>query len=169
MKSIALVAAALIAAGTASAQEVSPGKAQLAALLGVDAAAYSLAELNTIYEARRDSDRKAETFYLSHKNREQRGGVGEVSSGKAQLAAILGVDPAEYTLADLNSIRQARVDRDWKAEAFYLSHQNREQRGGVGEVSPGKAQLAAILGVNPAEFTLAELAALEAARNVADN
>ena len=131
MKSIALVAAALIAAGTASAQEVSPGKAQLAALLGVDAAAYSLAELNTIYEARRDSDRKAETFYLSHKNREQRGGVGEVSSGKAQLAAILGVDPAEYTLAELNSIRQARVDRDWKAEAFYLSHQNREQRGGV--------------------------------------
>ena len=32
--------------------------------------------------------------------------------------------------------------------------------GGVGEVSPGKAQLAASLGVNPADYSLTQLTAM---------
>lgn len=165
MKSFALVAAAIVAAGAASAQEVAPGKAQIAAQLGLDAAEYALNELVSIGEARRENDPQAEAYFLSRQNRDVRGGVGEVSPGKAQIAALLGVEAAEFSLNELISIEKARRENDPQLEAFYLSHQNREVRGGVGQVSPGKAQLAAILGLNPAEYSLGDLAAIEAERH----
>jgi len=112
MKSIALFTAALLSAGIASAQEVSPGKAQFAAALGVDAARYSLAELISIEGARRDNEPQTEAFFLSHQNRDVRGGVGEVSHGKAQLAASLGVNAADHSLSELVALDATRHGND---------------------------------------------------------
>lgn len=165
MKSIAVIAAALISAGAVNAEGISPGHAQFAATLNLDAAQYSLEELSNIQAARRDNDVNAERFYLTGASRENRGGVGQVSPGKAQLAAPLGVNAAEYSLAELIALTEARSENDTHAEAFILSRQNHVNRGGVGEVSHGKAQLAAGLGVNAAEYSLSELVALSVERH----
>lgn len=166
MKSIAILTAALLTAGAAHSQDVSAGKAQIAAALGLDASQYSLAELSVIAEARRDNDREVGQFYVSGANRTVSGGIGEVSPGKAQIAAQLGLDPAEYTLTELGQIETAlKLDRDATA-AHFVSHRNRDTRGAAGEVSPGKAQLAAALGVDADDFSLAELSALNAARRL---
>lgn len=109
MKNIALFAAATIfVAGTAAANGVSAGHAQFAALLGVDPQAYSLAELTELEVALSDNDTARAAYILSHENREQRGGAGNVSAGKAQLAAGLGVNPADYSLAELSALAAAR-------------------------------------------------------------
>lgn len=166
MKSIAILAAALLTAGAAHSQDISVGKAQIAASLGLDASLYSLAELSVIAEAHRDNDRQVGQFYISGGNRAVSGGIGEVSPGKAQIAAQLGLDPAEYTLAELGQIQAAlKLDQDATA-AYIISHQNRDTRGAAGDVSPGKAQLAATLGVDANDFSLAELSALDAARRL---
>ena len=68
--SIALVALAV----PAMAQGVNPGQAQLAALLGVDAAAYSLSELIQLHTAKVDGDTNAYDFILNHGNAVTRGG-----------------------------------------------------------------------------------------------
>ncbi|PTV95827.1 hypothetical protein C8J27_103155 [Rhodobacter aestuarii] len=47
----------------------SDGKSQLAAQLGLDASAFTSAELTQISDARRDGDRNAEHFLLNHENR----------------------------------------------------------------------------------------------------
>lgn len=167
MKSIVILAAALIAAGAAQAQDISAGKAQIAAALGLDASQYSLAELSVIADARRDNNREVGQFYVSGANRAVSGGIGEVSPGKAQIAAQLGLDPAAYTLAELGQIKAAlKLERDATA-AHFVSHRNRDTRGAAGAVSPGKAQLAAALGVDANEFSLAELSALNTAHRVA--
>jgi hypothetical protein len=162
MKTIAIITAALLSAGAVSAQFVTPGHAQMAASLGLDAAQYSLAELAVITEARRANEDGTESFYLAGANRDSRGGVGEVSLGKSQMAASLGVNAADFSLAELVQLQQARSDNDPLAEAFILSGQNRESRGANGAVSRGKAQIAATLGLNPAEYSLHELVAIAA-------
>jgi hypothetical protein len=162
MKTIAIITAALLSVGAVSAQSVAPGHAQMAASLGLDAAQYSLAELAVITEARRANDDGKESFYLAGANRDSRGGVGDVSLGKRQLAASLGVNAADFSLVELVQLEQARSDNDAHAEAFILSGQNRESRGANGAVSRGKAQIAATLGLNAAEYSLNELVALSA-------
>ncbi|MFP1645801.1 hypothetical protein [Pontitalea aquivivens] len=109
MKNIALFAVATIfAAGTAAADGISAGHAQFAALLGVDPQAYSLAELSALDAALSDNDSTRAAYIQSHENREQHGGVGTVSAGKAQLAAGLGVNPADYSLAELSALVAAQ-------------------------------------------------------------
>ncbi|MDD7973729.1 hypothetical protein [Roseinatronobacter alkalisoli] len=112
MKKIVLIGAALLSAGVASAQTISPGHAQFAAGLNLDAAQYSMTELMLIEQARRDNDRLAERFYLSGTNRETRGGVGQVSQGKAQIAVGLGVNPADHTLNELQLLWNATNGED---------------------------------------------------------
>ncbi|SEM57846.1 hypothetical protein SAMN04488103_101532 [Gemmobacter aquatilis] len=169
MKRIAIIAlAAVVAASGASASVTNPGKAQIAAQLGLDASEYSSTELSLIAKARKDADHKAEAFYLSHTNREVRDAVGQVNPGKAQIAAQLGLDPAEFTSAELSLIAMAREDGDHQAEAFYLSHTNRQSPEDASIVTPAKAQIAAQLGVDASAYTSAQLAQLSAARSVAD-
>lgn len=170
MKTVAFIAVALaLSAGAVSASSVNPGKAQIAAQLGVDATEYTSTELQLIAKARKDKEPLAEQFYLSHTNRTvQSGDVGVVTLGKAQVAAQLGLDPAAYTSAELSLISSARERNDVRAEAFYVNHENRVEGAAAGTVTPGQAQLAASLGVNPADYTLAELAVLKARESVAN-
>ena len=81
-------------------------------------------------------------------------------AGSAQLAANLGLDPAKYTLAELSIIDSARKAKNDDLAAFYTSGRNRDIRGGIGEVGEGKAQLAASLRVNAADYSLSDLTRL---------
>ncbi|MFC7705940.1 hypothetical protein ACFQXB_17290 [Plastorhodobacter daqingensis] len=101
--------AACVSAGAASAGPIGAGKAQLAAQLGVDAAAYSVADLIALDVARRDNDQLAERFILN--------GTGKAAAkrsaatvGRNQLAASLGVSAADYTLPELVSMLPAGDD-----------------------------------------------------------
>ncbi|SDX92912.1 hypothetical protein [Roseicitreum antarcticum] len=169
MKKLVIIAAALISAGAATAQSVSPGHEQFAAGLNLDATQYTMPELINIEQARQDNNRQTERFYLEGTNRQSRGGVGEVSPGKAQFAAPLGVNAADYTMNELIALSVAQREDDAQTEAFIRSKQNRQSYGNVSEVSRGKAQFANGLGVNAADYSLNELVALSVKRHSDDN
>ena len=110
MKRIAIIAlAAVVAASGASASVTNPGKAQIAAQLGLDASEYSSTELSLIAKAREDRDHQAEAFYLSHTNRQAPEDSSIVTPGKAQIAAQLGVDATAYSSAELAALSAART------------------------------------------------------------
>lgn len=154
-----LVAAtlALSAVGFA-ANAASPAAEQLAAKLRLNADAYSMTELSIIDQALTDGNVDKAAFYIKGENRVAL--PAAVTPGRAQIAAQLGLDPANYSLAELSVIDSARKAGNAELAAFYTSGRNRDVAGGVGEVSPGKAQLAASLGVNPADYSLTQLTAM---------
>ena len=153
-------AAAALALGTSAlaAHAATPAAEQLAAKLGLNADAYSVTELNIIDQALRDGDANTVNLYVKGGNRVA--AADSVTRGRAQLAAILGLDPAQYSLTELSIIDSARKAKNADLAAFYTSGRNRDIRGGVGEASPGKTQLAASLRVNAADYSLAELTRL---------
>jgi hypothetical protein len=164
--SIAALAAALTA-GVASAQSVNPGVAQLAASVGVSATAFTPAQMIRLEQAQRENDQQTIDFILSQANgavsRSDKG--ASVSAGDVQLARIAGVEPGLYSTAELSRLIDAqRNDRSDEVN-FILSGENRTAAADASVVTPGEAQIAAFLGVNPAEYTLAELTALAAERS----
>ena len=170
MKNIAFAAVALaLTAGAVGAGPVNPGKAQIAAQLGLDPAAYSSTELQLITKARKENEPRSEQFYVTHTNRAiQSGDVGVATEGKAQVAAQLGLDPAAYSSAELSLINAARERDDRLAEAFYVNHDNRNGASEAASLTPGHVQLAASLGVNAADYTTSELAVLKARQSIAN-
>jgi hypothetical protein len=138
---------------------------QLARNLGLEPGVYTTAELATIKGVR---EAATGTDAATAASLEGLFGNGVVStqsvagSANAQLAANLGVS-GDYTTADLAVIKGIRegastVDAA-TADAFVNA-------GGVVstqsvENSAAKSQLAAFFGVDPADYTLAELAALK--------
>lgn len=153
-------AAAALALGTSAlaAHAASPAAEQLAAKLGLNADAYSVTELNIIDRALQEGDANTANLYLKGGNRVASG--NSVTAGSAQIAANLGLDPSKYSLAELTIIDSARKAKNDDLAAFYTSGRNRDIRGGIGEVGEGKAQLAASLRVNPADYSLSELTRL---------
>lgn len=121
---IAAVVALTATTGIASAQ--SAGQQQLANLLQVNGAEFSSAELIAIQDARRDGNRNNETYFLTHENRHA-DMVGDVSQGKAQIAAQLGVDPAEYTLAELVNVSSNLRQNEVMNADFVLSGGTRNE------------------------------------------
>lgn len=166
--SIKLVSAALaltLAAGAVQAQSVNPGVEQLARSAGVDG--LSIAQLIQLQEARRDNDAARIDFILSQAgagaSRAQDFDASSApSAGLAQMEAALGVTTGRYTAAELIQLTEARKEKNDAKFAFILSGENRAAAPDASVVSPGKAQLAATLGVNAADFTLAELVAMMA-------
>jgi hypothetical protein len=153
---------ALTIAGSGAAFAASPtSDAQLSALAGVTAGQYSAAELQSIIDARRDNDTSALNFYLSGANRT--GNVQGDSSG--QLANLAGVAPGTYSASELALIIEARKDNDADTAAYVLSGKNRGVAADASAVTPGEAQIAAALGLDPAEYTLSDLSRLWAAAN----
>lgn len=159
-----LASAAILAAFSGAALASSPvpgvsaGDAQLALTAGVEPGRYSRAELIRILDAKRENDAGAVQYYLSGANRTS--AAGNDSSGAVQLALTAGVEPGAYSVPELIQIIDAKRENDTELLNFILSGANRQgEREGV---SPGKAQLAASLGLNPADYTLAELAVLTA-------
>jgi hypothetical protein len=156
----AIVATAMLTAPVSASDIVSSGHAQLAAQAQVVASNYTIAEIAAILNARADGDRDTEAYFLSHSNRAAANRAEVVTAGELQLASSLGVDPADYTLAELTAMSAARTDGDNASEAFVISHANRAEANPAEVVTPGEVQLAASLGVDPSDYTLADLSAM---------
>jgi hypothetical protein len=160
----AAVVALGLAAGAASAQSVNPGLEQLAALAGVNAAGYTQADLVNLIDAQRSNDQEKAAFITATASgvasRAETAGYVGLSQGDVQLAKLAGVEPGVYSASELNRLIAAKNANDPQTVAFILNHTDRVDAGGLGTVSQGKAQLAAQLGVNPADYTLAQLSAL---------
>jgi hypothetical protein len=156
----AIMATAMLTAPVKASETVSPGHAQLAVLAQVDAGDYTTAEILAILSARSEGDTAGEEFVLSHANRAEANGPEVVTPGEKQIAASLGVDPADYTLAELTMMSAARSEGDDAGQDFVMSHASRAEANPAEVVTAGEVQLAASLGVDPADYTLAELTAM---------
>lgn len=159
-----LVTSALILAtlsGAALASSAVPGlnagDVQLARVAGVEPGRYSRAELLQIIDATRQNEPLTAQYFLSGANRAS--GASNDSAGAVQLARTAGVEPGRFTVAELINLIEAKRDNDTVTVNYILSGTNRQ--GEAEGVSPGKAQLAALVGVNPADYSLAELVALQ--------
>lgn len=158
LSTIALVSA--LGAGVASANS---GIDQLAASVGVSANGFTQAQLIQLKIAQRDNDQQRIDFILS----QVRGSNVSVSnkgdvaiSQDAQLAANAGVAPGLYTANELQRLIVAKRNNNDEAVNYILSGASREGGEAAGTVSPGKAQLAGALGLNPNDYTLSELVTL---------
>ena len=159
--SVKLTLSALVvalSAGAALAGVPQNGSDQLSLIAGVEPGTLSNTELNRLIEAKRDNDAREVAFILSKAG--QRSGP---VAGDAQTAALLGVEAGRFTAAELQILTEARRNNDAETVAWILSGDNRQ--GEAETASAGKAQLAAILGVDANQYSLAELTAIAAARN----
>jgi hypothetical protein len=84
-------------------------------------------------------------------------GLGAPVLASDQLALSLGVAPGVYTAAQLSQLKAAQDD-DHGTGTYMIDGVAVRGSSKTGEASPGKVQLAASLGVDPARFTLSELA-----------
>lgn len=151
--------------GLGAVQAASPGLNQIAASLGVNADNYTAAQLTRLSTAVSDNDAQEISYVLSLAGKGDASSVSAVPSTSAaatQMALIENVEPGRFTLNELQQLSQARKDNNQDAVDYILSGANREVRGAVGEVSPGMAQLAALLGVDAANYSNADLAKLVA-------
>ena len=159
----ALIAVTLAGgAYAAPATGVNAGTAQLALYAGVSADKYTADELIQIVNAKRNNDISTLNFYLSGENRAAPS--PSLNAGDIQLARIVGVVPGEYSATEWNRIIDARRNNNPNEVAFILSHENRVQQADASVVTPGEAQLAAELGVDPAAYTLSQLSTMYAAK-----
>lgn len=157
----ALVLATLSGAALASSAQtrLNAGDVQLALSAGVQPGQYTRAELINIVEARKANDETRLNYFLSGSNRTTSSDLN--APGLAQLARSAGVEPGVYTANELQQILLAQRDNDQDTVRFILSGENRKDGNPANVVTPGKAQLAGVVGVNPAEYTLAELIAMQ--------
>ena len=155
-----ILVAALIAASVPA--FANPGTDQLARLVGVEPGVYSLPQLIALQEAMRDNDDQTVKFILNGGGDIVGRGAGSAavstSEGAAQLAAQVGVEPGQYSVAEMIRLRAAIQEQDSETIRFILSGNGRAADDDLGTVTPGKAQLAATFGVNPADYTTAQLA-----------
>lgn len=156
MKRILLTSAlALTLTGPAFASD------QLARSLGVEPGVYSTAELIALRSAYEDDQFAVANSILNGSATD-----GEASSN-AQFAASVGVDPS-FSTADAAALRSAYEEGDYATVNFIL------EAGGIDEnvsvssksgISAGRAQLAASLGVNASDYSLAELVELRSVQS----
>ena len=101
-KSVMAVTLAGFVAALSAPAFANPGTDQLAKQMGVDAGAYTLNELVQLQDAYNDNDTSRIAFILggSHGGNTN-SDVGVVTPAKAQIAAVLNVDPAAYTTLKL--------------------------------------------------------------------
>lgn len=85
--------------------------------------------------------------------------------GDVQLAYAAGVEPGQFTRAELMEILDARRENDARKLAFYLTGENRAQ--GVASAE-SLAQLAGAAGVSAGDFSATELVRLADARREND-
>lgn len=90
-----------------------------------------------------------------------------VNGGSDMLAKLARVTPGEYTNNEMLRIQEARQDGDAQLLAYYLNHDNREGASSANNLA-AKAQVAGPLGLNPADYTMAELIVLNAQNNDRD-
>lgn len=148
------LAVALPFAGAASAEND-----QLAKIAGVEPGVYTTAELIQIDNARKANDNERLNFYISGDNRVSRNATtASVNPGVEQLALIAGVSSEGYTAGTLNELILAQEAGDDEKVAFIKARAN----GSISELSPnatspGKDQLAALVGKDATTSTYGEL------------
>ena len=148
------LAVALPFAGAASA-----GNDQLAKIAGVEPGIYTTAELIQIDYARKNSDKESLAFYLSGESRVSRSGsTGSVSAGVEHLATIAVVSSEGCSASTLNELIIAQREYEDENVAFIKA----QAAGEISTLSPssvtaGKQQLAALVGLDPAAYSIAEL------------
>lgn len=167
MRKLSLTIAVLstaLSAGLVSAQSINPGVAQLAASVGVSPTAFTQGQMIQLERAQRENDRQAIDFILSQAQDEvsRADNSMDMVNGGGQLALTAGVEPGQFTTNELIRLIAAQRDNDQQAIDFILSGTNRSPANPASVVTPAEASLAAQLGVNPADYTLAELALLSA-------
>lgn len=155
---------------SASMAMANPGHDQHAALLGVDPALYTEAELIELGEAIRENDSSRIAFVKSRAEgvSASRGAADYAPSshqGKDMLARIAGVNPELYTEAELIELGDAMRENDTSRIAFLKSRAEgvSVSKGAVDYAPsshPGKDMLAKIAGVDPDDYTLAELSTM---------
>ena len=155
-----LAAAAVAVAATIAAPALAND--QLARSLGVEPGAHTTAELSLMRKAQEENDDLLHRTIVERA--EGRGAevlstqsIG-VSAGHAQLARSLGVEPGTHSLAELTRLKTA-MEEDDRQRIDLITEGGDEvvSTQSVG-TSAGKAQLAASLGVNPEDYTTAQLA-----------
>ncbi len=129
---------------------------QLAASLGVEPGAYSVAELAALQNAIEDRDHQRIEMILG-------GGSivstqGRAGAGQAQLAAQLGVEPGAFDVPELIELRIAYEENDDQRVRKILSGGSVVSTQGAGVA--GHDQMAQQLGVDPAQYSSAEIAAM---------
>jgi hypothetical protein len=132
---------------------------QLALSAGVQPGEYSRAELINIIEARKEGEETRLNYFLSGANRAS--STAASNAGVDQLAASAGVEPGQFSANELQRLIKAQADDDTTTERFILSGASRNAANPAEVVTPGEAQLAASIGVDPAQYTLAELIAMQ--------
>lgn len=142
---------------------------QLAQSLGVEPGAYTLSQLIELRSATEDGDWTRVNYIKDNAGADMASVSTKGSSsnaGTAQLEASLGVEPGTLTTAQLIDLKSALADDD-------IAHANaiRNEASAPGmtassmssSVSSGDAQLAASLGVEPGQFSRAQLIELKSA------
>lgn len=157
MSRFALTSALLLAL---TAPAFADGKAQLAGPLGVNPADYTLAQLIQLGNAVRDNDAAEIAFVKDQASGRIVSSQGTVSPGQAMQAAILGVNPADFTPAQLIRLETAVRENDTQEIAFVKAQAEGKIVSTQGTISPGLAMQAAILGVDPAKYTASQLAVM---------
>lgn len=162
--SIKTVTAALVlvaATGAAQAQDVNPGIEQLAAQAGVNAADFTVSQLISLQDAIDSNNVERTQFILSQARTQTTRATltaDTTSPAYRQLEAGLGVEPGRFSPAELSQLAAARRSDEPARAAYILSGENRAD-GADDATNAGKLQLAAALGLNPDDYTLAELTA----------
>lgn len=153
----ALILAALTGAAAASSAQpgLNAGDVQLALSAGVEPGRYTRVELINILEAREQGETTRLNYFLSGANR-----ATEVV-GDAQLAAAAGVAQGDFSASELQRLIRAQEEGDTTEARFILSGESRRAPNPAEVVTPGEAQLAAAIGVDPTQYTLSELVALQ--------
>jgi hypothetical protein len=143
----------ILALAIAAPAVASPGADQLARSLGVEPGVYSLADLVRLDAAREEggADGAAAARFVL-------GGSADVVASSNPAG---GITVNEAQLIEREQIRNATLS----AGQILAGLRNDVTVSDRGIVSPGKAQLAALLGVDPAAYTTAELVQLDAARS----
>jgi hypothetical protein len=144
---------AVLASGPAFSQSVSVGDAQLAARAGVRPGDYTTAQMIQIINARQENDAAVLAYRLSQSKFD----VTRSSNSDTDFQfGTDGLTPDEQLL-----LRTAKEQGDRQGELFILSGDIRKPALPASAVTPGEAQLAAVAHVDPADYTLAELIAMQ--------
>ncbi len=149
------VLAVVLASGAAFAQSVSPADVQLAASAGVEPGVYTTAQMIQIIEARHDGDAAQLAFLLS-----QSSSVATRADFRVEIASAA---PEGLSAVEQIQLQEARREDDHNTETFILTGTDRRSANAASVVTRGEAQLAALIGVDPADYTLAELVAMQPA------
>jgi len=158
---LVLALASSLAAGAALADPINPGVRQMAAQAGVDASNLSTAEVVAKWAVKHDGYHDAAVY----RTRRAAGGMMDdsLSNGVDQLATQAGVDPTSLSTVEVAAKWEAQQSRHHSAAPYKASYRAGAASGAMATmISPGRAQLAAQLGVDPALYTAGELYSMKA-------